>query len=143
VPSLADRHAPTRVSAARPTARRLVAAAALVVAMAALGACGGAATPAPTYPPGAVVVSAQNRTFDTDQLVLPADKEFPLVFVNKDGDQHNIAIRTKPGFDGDPIFRFDPVGARTIVLTAGPIPKGTYYFICEVHPTMTGTVVVQ
>ncbi len=143
MPPVSDLPALIRPSVARMTARRLAATVALVVAIAALGACGGAATPEPTYPPGAIVVSAQNRTFDTSQLVLPADREFPLVFVNKDGDQHNIAIRTKPGYDGDVIFRFDPVSARTIVLTAGPIPKGTYYFICEVHPTMTGTVVVQ
>jgi plastocyanin len=65
------------------------------------------------------------------------------VLVNKDGDPHNIAIRTKQGFDGELIFRHDPITASTIVLQAGPIPAGTYYFICEVHPEMTGTVLAQ
>ena len=126
----------------RSLARRFPAALALLVAVALAG-CGGAATPPPTYPPGAIVITAQDRTFDTDQLLVPAGTAFSLVLVNKDSDSHNIAIRTKQGFDGDVVFRHDPVANSTIVLQVGPIPAGTYYFMCEVHPTMTGTVVAQ
>lgn len=105
--------------------------------------CGGAASPPPSFPPGAIVVTVENRQFSTTQLIVPADTKFSLVLVNRDGDPHNIAIRTKQGFDGDLIFRHDPISASTVVLEAGPIPKGTYYFICEFHPTMTGTVLAQ
>jgi len=108
-----------------------------------LAGCGGGATPAPSFPPGAVVVHARNRAFDTTQLVIPADTEFSLAFVNEDGDTHNIAIRTKSGFEGDLVFRFDPVSAKTVVLSVGKIPKGSYFFICEVHPNMSGTVVAR
>ncbi|MBI3746166.1 MAG: cupredoxin domain-containing protein [Chloroflexi bacterium] len=108
-----------------------------------LAGCGGGATPAPSFPPGAVVVHARNRTFDTTQLIVPAETEFSLAFVNEDGDSHNIAIRTKSGFDGDVVFRFDPVSARTIVLSVGKIPKGSYFFLCEVHPNMSGTVLAR
>jgi plastocyanin len=113
---------------------------ALLGAALTLAACGGGATPPPSFPPGAIVITAENRTFSTDELVVPAGQKFPLVLVNKDSDAHNIAIRTKQGFDGDVVFRHDPVTATTVVLEAGPIPAGTYYFICEVHPNMTGTV---
>jgi plastocyanin len=106
-------------------------------------ACGGGATPAPTYPPGSIVVTAKDRKFDLDTIRLKADSEVALVFINRDGDMHNLAIRSRSGFDGDLIFRFDPVGTSTEVLTVGPIPAGTYYFLCEVHPSMRGTVVVQ
>jgi len=109
-----------------------------------LAACGGgAATAPPSYPPGAIVVTANARTFDTSQLVVPADTKFTLVFVNKEADQHNLAIRTKAGFEGDLLFRFDPISVSTVVLEAGPIAAGTYYFLCEVHPTMTGVVLAQ
>jgi plastocyanin len=110
----------------------------LVLALAAAG-CGGQAAP-PTYPPGAIVITAQDRAFDTAELTIPAGAAFSLVLVNKDTDQHNIAIRTKPGFDGDVVYRHDPIGPSTVILDVGPIPAGTYYFICELHPTMTGTV---
>lgn len=127
----------------RPNTRRLLAASALLGLLLAVAGCGGSASPPPTYPPGAIVVTAENRTFDTSELVVPAASVFPLVLVNKDGEPHNIAIRTKQGFDGELVFRHDPITASTIVLQVGPIPAGTHYFICEVHPSMTGTVLAQ
>ena len=118
---------------------------ALTVLAALMVACGGGTTPtpAPAYPAGSVVVTARDRHFDTTELHLPANAATSLVLVNEDSDSHNIAIRTKAGFEGDVVFRHDPVSATTIVLTVGPIAAGTYFFICEVHPTMSGTVVVQ
>ncbi|HEX4897411.1 MAG TPA: cupredoxin domain-containing protein [Candidatus Limnocylindrales bacterium] len=127
----------------RPNIARPLAALALLGLLLAVAGCGGSASPPPTYPPGAIVVTAENRRFDTSELVVPADTVFPLVLVNKDGDPHNIAIRTKGGFDGELIFRHDPIAASTIVLQVGPIPAGTYHFICEVHPEMNGTVLAQ
>ena len=125
-----------------PTARDARAVLVSLIAVVALmvAACGGAPSPSPTIPAGAVVVHAKDRTFDTKQLDIPADTEFSLAFVNEDGDPHNIEIRTKPGFDGDLLFRFDPVSTGTVVLTVGKIPAGTYYFLCMVHPNMSGTV---
>jgi plastocyanin len=114
-----------------------------LAAVVALAGCGGAATPAPSFPPGAIVVTAQNQKFDTSELRIPADKKFVLVLDNKDGEAHNIAIRTNQGFTGELVFRHDPITASTVVLDVGPIAAGTYFFICEVHPAMTGTVLAQ
>jgi plastocyanin len=128
----------------RPSLARLVLALGALCAVLAVAACGTAApTPPPTYPPGAIVVTADDLTFDTSELVLPADRAFDLVVVNKESDQHNIAIRTQRGFDGDLIFRHDPISARTVVLRVEAIAAGTYFFICEIHPVMTGTVIVR
>jgi plastocyanin len=115
----------------------------LLVALAfaiAASACGGAPTPPPSYPAGSIVVTARNRQFDTAEIKVPANVPFTIVLVNQDGDSHNISIRTRQGFDGQLIFRHDPISASTIVLSVGPIPAGTYYFMCEIHPSMTGTV---
>ena len=123
--------------AARGPGRLLV----VVLLLASLvAACGGSATPPPSFPAGAVVVHAKNRTFDSSQLQIPAATEFSLVLVNEDSDLHNIAIRTAADGKGELLFRFDPVSLRTVVVTAGPIPKGNYFFLCEVHPSMFGTV---
>ena len=109
----------------------------------ALAGCGGSASPPSSYPPGAIVVTAQNQRFNTSELIVPADQKFWLVLVNEDADMHNIAIRTKRGFDGDLVFRHDPISTSTIVLEVGPIAKGAYHFICEVQPAITGTVLAQ
>lgn len=128
----------------RPATLRRRAALAFLVPIAIVVACGGSGTPEPaTYPPGAVVIESKDRKFDADMLLVPADTAFPLVLVNHDSDKHNIAIRTKAGFEGDIIFRHDPVSNMTITLDVPPIAAGTYYFLCEVHPTMTGTVLSQ
>lgn len=128
----------------RPSLVRLALACGVMLSALAVAGCGASgATPAPTYPPGAIVVTARNLTFDTTQLILPADTKFPLILVNKDVDQHNIQIRTGRGFDGDLIFRHDPISLSTVIVEAGPIAPGTYFFICEYHPVMTGTVIVQ
>lgn len=114
----------------------------LVVIALVATACRAAATPAPSWPADALVVTADHLTFDTTELQFKADTPSTLVLVNKDGDAHNIAIRTRSGFEGDLLFRFDPVVATTIAVPVGPLPKGTYFFICEVHPAMSGTVFV-
>lgn len=115
----------------------------LVPGLALVG-CGGSGATAPaSYPPGAIVVTADARRFQTSELLVPAETTFTLVFANREADPHNIAIRTKAGFEGDLIFRFDPISVSTVVLQAGPITAGTYYFLCEVHPAMYGTVVAQ
>jgi plastocyanin len=115
----------------------------LVLALVALiaASCGGSAAPAPSFPTGSIIVTAKNRAFDTKELRVPADTAVTLVFVNEESDLHNIAIRTQSGFDGDLIFRFDPVSIKTVVLRVDPIPKGSYFFLCEIHPAMSGTVV--
>lgn len=114
----------------------------LGVASLLIAACGGVATPAPSWPADAIVVTAKDRQFDTKELQIKGDTETTLVLINKDSDAHNIAIRTRSGFDGDVLFRFDPVSARTIVLPVGKLPKGSYFFLCDVHPAMSGTVFV-
>jgi plastocyanin len=139
----AERPYPERPTFVRSIARRPLAVLVCVGLMLAIAGCGSPASPPPSFPPGAIVVTAENQTFSTSQLIVPADEPFTLVLVNKDGDAHNIAIRTKQGFDGELLFRHDPITASTAVLEVGPIPAGTYYFICEVHPAMTGTVLAQ
>ena len=114
----------------------------LVLTTLVLGACGGAATPAPSWPADAIVVTAKDRQFDTKELQINGAADTTLVLINKDSDAHNIAIRTRSGFEGEILFRFDPVSATTIVLPVGKLPKGSYFFLCDVHPTMSGTVFV-
>jgi plastocyanin len=56
---------------------------------------------------------------------------------------HDIAITTERDGKGTVLFRDDPITATTKTFTVPAIPAGTYYFHCDVHPSMTGTVIAR
>lgn len=87
----------------------------------------------------ALSISAENIQFDTDVLEVPADMPFRIVFENRDRDQHNVAIYTEQG--GEALFRGEIFGGpEEKTYTVDPLEAGTYYFHCDVHPNMNGTV---
>jgi plastocyanin len=103
----------------------------------------GAAKQSPEKAPaGAVSIVAQGLAFDTPELTLPAQGEVVIAFDNQDaGIPHNVAIYTEQG--GDPIFQGEIVTGPTTVDYRFPAPDpGTYFFQCDIHPTMTGSASV-
>ena len=92
---------------------------------------------------GGLTVTAAALTFDTDEIDLPADQPTTLTFDNEDaGVPHNIAIYNDDSlsetlFQGE---QFPGVDTRAYAIPA--LDPGTYYFHCDVHTTMNGTVVV-
>jgi plastocyanin len=94
--------------------------------------------------PGAgVTVVAQNTAFDTATIERPPDVPTTITFDNRDaGTQHNIAIYTDPELSQE-LFNGEIItGPDTIEYEVPPLEPGDYYFLCIVHPTMNGTVVV-
>jgi plastocyanin len=89
------------------------------------------------------VIAAQNIAFDTDTLTFPADTPSQLTFQNNDaGTPHNVAIYTdeslsKALFTGEIV-----TGPASTVYDIPALPEGSYYFHCDVHPNMHGTVEV-
>jgi cytochrome c oxidase subunit 2 len=81
--------------------------------------------------------------FDTDCLVVPANKPVKVTFTNGGGQPHNFAVAKSAavpaplGTTGKPIAS----GSETGEIPAQPV--GQYYFYCQVHPGMNGTYKVQ
>ena len=96
-------------------------------------------------PGGGVTVIAQDLAFDTTEIHLVAGHETALTFDNRDpGQQHNIAIFPSEDELSDVLFRGDIItGPDTITYTIPALEPGTYYFHCDVHPQMSGAVVVE
>jgi len=92
---------------------------------------------------GGVSVVAENTAFDTDQIELPAETPTTLTLDNRDPAAHNVSIYEDETASGTPLFTFEAfAGPAEETFPVEPIPEGEYYFRCDIHPTMEGTVVV-
>lgn len=125
--------------------RRIVRILALAVMSVMVSACGvgapiGNASGSPTTTVG---LAAENLAFDRSSLRLTAGAVVALTLDNRDpGILHNVAIY--PAGAGDPVFRGETfTGIQTKTYLLGPIAAGSYRFVCDVHPTMSGTVTVE
>jgi plastocyanin len=89
------------------------------------------------------VITAENLSFDRDTLSFPADTPSTLTFQNNDaGTPHNVAIYTDESAS-EALFTGDLVtGVDTATYDIPAMPAGSYYFHCDVHPDMHGTVTV-
>jgi plastocyanin len=91
-------------------------------------------------------VTASGLAFDTDTISLPAGEPTTITFINDDaGVQHNIAIY--PSADeispDTALFQGDLItGPAQVEYEIPALDPGEYYFHCDVHPNMNGTVVV-
>lgn len=88
-------------------------------------------------------VTAEGLQFDTDTITLVAGETAEIEFENLDSAPHNIAIyeddsAANPIFEGEQISGPDAINYEI----EAPEP-GEYYFQCDVHPDMNGTVVSE
>jgi plastocyanin len=88
-------------------------------------------------------LTAHNIAFQPTTLCAPAGQALTIAFDNQDsGVPHNVQIfsdadMTRSVFKGD-IFS----GPETRDYQVPALPAGVYRFRCDVHPQMTGVLVV-
>lgn len=103
-------------------------------------------TPPPAPPPAASGVTidlvAQNFAFDKSTISVPAGASVTVNFNNKDMAPHNFAVYTdssaSKGIFVGQIVTFQKIAYK---FTA-PTTPGNYFFRCDVHPNMNGTLTV-
>jgi len=119
----------------------LTAHAALVALAFVLAACSsGPADPPESFDPSAPQITASGEQFDKTELAVPADQGFEIVLFNKDSESHNVSIYSDEGHT-QRVFGGALTGNGTKVYHVQALAPGTYYFQCDVHPAMKGTVV--
>jgi plastocyanin len=94
-------------------------------------------------PGAAVSISAKDIiSFNVDHLEFPADQTVALAFDNQTpAVPHNVAIYDHQG--GQNLFRGDLVtGPARVTYKVRPLAAGTYWFQCDVHNNMHGTLTV-
>jgi plastocyanin len=100
------------------------------------------ATPAPVAVPAVPEIAASSAvSFETKSLIVPAGRPFDLVFHNNHaGVPHNVDIGDSASAPTTYLNGEVITGVESITYNVPAIPVGTYYFQCEVHPNMNGTV---
>ena len=131
--------------------KRVTLALGLLSLAALLAACSGAtaadSTPAPAASgvptTGSVVVVAKDISFVQPQITVAAGKAFQLTLDNRDGAPHNVAIYTDSSASTEVSVGeiFSGPGQKTQSVPA--LAAGTYFFRCDVHQDMTGTIVAK
>jgi plastocyanin len=130
--------------------KRLTLALGVLSLAAVLAACSGSSVPGTASPSASggltgdnVTILARDLKFDTTEITVPADEAFDLVLDNEDSAPHNVAIyadssaATKVSV-GD-IFS----GPAQKIQSVPALAAGTYFFRCDVHPDMKGSIVAE
>ncbi len=92
-----------------------------------------------------VNIMAQNRTFNTSTITVPAGAQVTINFDNQDsGVQHDVAFYTDPSASNTIYRILATTGPNKITDTfIAPSTPGAYFFRCDFHPTtMTGQFIV-
>ena len=122
------------------TFRTLLAIAGLVLAVAACSGGGAAASVSP--PPDAdASVTAEGNAFVETTIALPAGEPTKVFFRNLDGQPHNVAIYADSTL-AEKLYIGEIVTDTTITYDVPALEAGSYFFRCDVHPDMTGSVTV-
>ena len=121
------------------------------IALLSLGtvACGGStSTPGAggataTVSGGKVAISANNLKFDVGTIKAKAGEPFTITFTNKEGQPHNVSVYRSQG--GAKIVAGEIITGpnKTSEISVPALDAGTYYFQCDVHVNMNGSLVVS
>lgn len=130
--------------------KRLTPALALLALAVFVAACtgGGSGTAAPasaaaSADPNAVAISARDLKFSTDRLEGPANKPFQIAFNNEEGAPHNVSIYRDESASEQILVEEPFGGPKAVTYNVPALAPGSYFFRCDVHPDMKGTLEVK
>lgn len=124
--------------------RSLLARSVLVASVCVVAACGDdgddaglSSEPVPDDPD--LVIVAEDMAFDPDEVSVAAGEPVTIVIDNRDdGVNHNIHVEDAPAPNKTPLEQGVSQQALTVTL-----PEGSYEFVCDIHPNMTGTMIAE
>jgi plastocyanin len=103
---------------------------------------GGAGGDTATVEGGNVEISAADLVFNVTTIEAPAGEDFTITLVNDDSAPHNVSVYSEEGGEllaEGPFIDPDQTGTTDV----SALEPGTYYFVCDLHPEMNGSLVVQ
>jgi plastocyanin len=125
--------------------KRILLALGLVALAAISAACSSAsAQPLPSGPvdAGGPTIVARDMAFSPSTVEVKAGSNFTLHFDNQDSAPHNVAIYTD-GSASQKVSVGEIVSSSKKDQVVPALAAGTYFFRCDVHTNMTGTIVAK
>jgi plastocyanin/uncharacterized membrane protein len=93
--------------------------------------------------PNVQLCASDDQSFDARSMAAPAGEPIPLEFINEDeGVPHNVAIYADDSAEESLFVGETIVGPERITYDVPALDGGEYYFRCDVHPIMDGTLEV-
>jgi plastocyanin len=98
----------------------------------------------PSVDPAAAdeTVIASDMKFDQESITIRGGSAWRLQLVNEDAAPHNVAIYADESA-GKSLFVGELISSATVVYQVPALEPGTYFFRCDLHPEMSGTLVVE
>lgn len=121
----------------------LLSLAAVLAACSGSSATPGAASPAVSPAGDAVVVTAKDLKFGQAEVAVPADEAFDLVLDNQESIPHNVAIYTDESASTKISVGEIFSGPAQKTQSVPALAAGTYFFRCDIHPDMKGSIVAE
>jgi plastocyanin len=81
--------------------------------------------------------------FTETEITVAAGKAFDLVFDNQEGAPHNVAIYTDSSASTKVSVGEIFSGPAQKTQSVPALAAGTYFFRCDVHPDMQGSIVAE
>ena len=126
--------------------KRLLATFALVAVAAVSAACSSSTASTPPVPSGPVAdgptIVAKDLKFQSSSLEVKAGSNVTIHFDNEDAAPHNLAIY-KDASASSPISVGQIITSAKADQVVPALAPGTYFFRCDVHHDMTGTIVAK
>jgi plastocyanin len=121
----------------------------LITGLIALGAFSAACSPSAAQPPvsgpvdpnGPTIV-AKDMAFSPSAVEIAAGKNVTVHFDNRDNSPHNLAI-SRDASASQKISVGEVITASSKDQVVPALVAGSYFFRCDVHTNMTGTIVVK
>jgi plastocyanin len=89
-----------------------------------------------------VTITSRDMAFDQASLTIEAESASSLRLVNEDAAPHNVAIYSDESAT-ESRFIGELITATSIVYALPALEPGTYFFQCDLHPEMNGTLTVR
>jgi plastocyanin len=126
--------------------KRLVATFALIAVAAISAACSSSGASTPPVPSGPVAdgptIVARDLKFQSSSIEVKAGSNVTIHFDNEDSAPHNVAVY-KDNSASSPISVGQIITSAKADQVIPALAAGTYFFRCDVHHDMTGTIVAK